>query len=114
MAIPSLDPDGLLPTGIHRATVEEILERFGTGSDRRRDLGIRLDQLIALARHVRARRMLVDGSFVTSKLEPGDLDIVVWLDDYYVQLLEAQDVKAQMLELADCFAVVRRPVCGLQ
>lgn len=98
MAIPSLDPDGLLPTGIHRATVEEILERFGTGSDRRRDLGIRLDQLIALARHVRARRMLVDGSFVTSKLEPGDLDIVVWLDDYYVQLLEAQDASAQMLE----------------
>ena len=80
MPIPSLDTDGLLPSGLHRATLGEILERFSTGSELRRELGTRLDQIVALARHVRARRMLVDGSFVTSKLDPGDLDVVIWLD----------------------------------
>ena len=32
-----------------------------------------------LARRVKARRLLIDGSFVTAKSEPGDVDAVVLL-----------------------------------
>ena len=40
---------------------------------------LRLRRWINLARQVGARRFLVDGSFVTAKLDPGDIDAVILL-----------------------------------
>jgi hypothetical protein len=33
--LPPFDQYGLLPPGIHRCTVDELVERFGTGSEER-------------------------------------------------------------------------------
>jgi len=51
-----------------------------------------------LARQVRARRLLVDGSFVTEKAEPHDIDSVVLLPPDFEQQLEREVEPALELE----------------
>ena len=98
MPIPPFAEGGLLPPGLHRASLDAIADRFGTGAGAREELTARLQRLVGLARHVQARRLLVDGSFVTSKPEPNDLDVVVWLDLGYLHMLDEEDATAQTLE----------------
>jgi hypothetical protein len=42
-------------------------------------LVLRLRQWLQLARAIAAPRFFIDGSFVTAKESPGDLDAVIWL-----------------------------------
>jgi hypothetical protein len=49
---------------------------------------------VELARHCSALRIFVNGSFVTAKLEPGDVDVVIWLGDRFRELLLAGDSRA--------------------
>lgn len=81
MPIPAFRPDGYLPEGVHWATEEEVAARFGQTTERRRALLARVAEWLALARAVGARRLLLDGSFVTAKPEPGDGDAACWLPD---------------------------------
>jgi hypothetical protein len=78
-AIPEFREDSYLPNGLFLATEAEVTFRFGTQGGRRQRLVLRLRQWISLARAVNASRLLVDGSFVTSKPEPIDIDSVVLL-----------------------------------
>jgi len=87
-AIPPFRADGYLPEGLYRASAAEVTFRFGTGSPRRRRLALRLRTWIDLSRQVRALRFLVDGSFVTVKHEPRDIDAVVWIPGDFEQQVE--------------------------
>lgn len=82
MAIPTLT-NKYLPPGIFDCTVGEIETTFGTNIRRKklfdnfckylnkiRDLGI-------------SGHIVVNGSFVTSKAEPGDIDMVLVLDENF-------------------------------
>jgi hypothetical protein len=94
MPIPEFRPDGYLPLGLHLATQEEVAQRFGNATARRRGLMERVSEWLVLARTVRAHRLLLDGSFVTAKPDPGDVDAVCWLpsdfeDRYLAQAPEA-------------------------
>jgi len=71
--LPPFDENGNLPPGIHRATYEEIAERFGTGSEEREVEIKELSRFIESARSVGARRLIINGSFVTDKAVPNDL-----------------------------------------
>lgn len=42
--------------------------------------------------------MFVNGSFVTAKLEPNDVDAVVWLADDFVDRVSRGDIDAVELE----------------
>ncbi len=75
--IPPFDEHGYLPPGVHRATLEEIVARFGWQSDLRRVEAESLEWLIELARKAGAERLIVNGSFVTAKPEPNDVDCLV-------------------------------------
>lgn len=77
--IPAFRADGYLPEGLHAASGAAVTFRFGAFGARRRRLALRLRRWIELARQVGARRLLVDGSFVTAKEEPNDIDAVVLL-----------------------------------
>ena len=77
--IPPLRDDGYLPEGLHVSTEADVTFRFGTDTPRRRRLALRLRRWIELSRAVSAKRLFVNGSFVTSKPEPHDVDAVVWL-----------------------------------
>ena len=73
---PEFDDNGDLPAGIHQATLDEVLQHFGTGSVQRRLVGQRLERIYKLAQNTgRVARFIVFGSFVTAKPDPGDVDI---------------------------------------
>ena len=75
--IPALNDEGYLPPGLHGATVDEIHARFGRESQLRRVQMESLRWLVELARRAGVRRIVVNGSFVTDKLEPNDVDCVL-------------------------------------
>ena len=71
--IPTFNSDGNLPPGVHWATWQEFVHRFGTTQHRLeiiRGLKIALDSL----RSAGCSTVYIDGSFVTKKLAPGDFD----------------------------------------
>jgi hypothetical protein len=75
--IPPFDEHGNLPPGIHLASVEELAERFGSGSAEREVEIHELTELIDWARGQGVHRVIVNGSFVTSKQRPNDVDVVI-------------------------------------
>ena len=75
--LPPFDESGNLPRGIHRSSIEEIVDRFGHGSPER-EVEIReLMELIAWAKQHDVRRLIINGSFVTEKRDPNDVDVVL-------------------------------------
>jgi len=80
MPIPDLDENGLLPAGVHDCALEEIKARFGVfrGSDRRPQLFAKLECFVSEARKsTLVVCVIVDGSFVTAKSEPDDVDLII-------------------------------------
>ncbi len=74
--LPLFDDFGNLPPGIHRCAVAELAARFGSGSEEREAEISELLHFIESARAAGVRRVLVNGSFVTGKLAPNDVDVV--------------------------------------
>ena len=104
--IPEFRDDGYLPEGLHLATDAEITFRFGTASNQRRRLILRLRRWIELSRLIQAKRFFVDGSFVTEKNEPNDVDAVVWLPEDFAKRIFRGDIEALELET---MLLTRRP-----
>src|SRR5437588_12234098 len=75
--IPNFNDEGYLPLGIHRATLEEITARLGQESEVRQVQMESLRWLVDLAWRTGVQRIVVNGSFVTDKLEPNDVDCVL-------------------------------------
>lgn len=98
MPIPLLQEDGLLPPGLYLAEMNEIEERFGKSTPRRKMLFERLRMFVELAQHCGVLRMFVNGSFVTAKPEPDDVDVVIWLGAQFRELLLQRDWQALLLK----------------
>lgn len=98
LMIPPLRLDGYLPEGLHSATLAEATFRFGSSTPRRRRLALRMRRWIELAREVKARRLLIDGSFITAKPEPQDIDAVVLLPTNFQAQIESGYEPALELE----------------
>lgn len=79
MPIPGLRSDGYLPVGLHLATEADVEAAFGRTTVRRQTLMRRLSYFLQLARAAGAVRFFVNGSFVTAKPEPNDVDGVCLL-----------------------------------
>src|SRR5216684_7681878 len=75
--LPAFDDFGNLPPGIHHCTVDELVSRFGSGSEERETEITELVFFIDAAKKAGVRRLLVNGSFVTGKLTPNDVDVVI-------------------------------------
>ena len=81
MPIPDLDEHGLLPAGIHDCSLEEMNAKFAW-NDHRQQL------MSSFARFLRGEIVGVfdhpvyaDGSFVTDKISPNDVDVVLEMWD---------------------------------
>jgi hypothetical protein len=76
--------NGELPVGVHAAPLREVLDRFSVGSVQRRAVALRLARIYHVAQgtgHV--ARFVVFGSFVTSKLDPQDVDVFLLMADTF-------------------------------
>lgn len=104
--IPPFRTEGYLPEGVYVCSEAEVIFRFGSSSRRRRRLVLRLRRWLELGRQVGAQRLLVDGSFVTAKEDPQDIDTVIMLPQDFTQQL-AQEY-APALELEEML-LTRRP-----
>lgn len=105
-AIPPFRSDGYLPDGLYVASEAEVLFHFDVASRRRRQLALRLRHWIHLGREIRCQRFLVDGSFVTAKKNPDDVDAVMLLPPDFAELIESGHEAAA--ELEEMF-LTRRP-----
>src|SRR5688572_22249569 len=104
--IPSFRADGYLPEGLYLASEAEVLFRFGTATRRRRRLALRMRRWIELTRGVGGQRLLIDGSFVTAKGEPNDVDAVLLLPpDFQEQIEEGIPAALDLEEMP----LTRRP-----
>ena len=82
MPLPQFESTGDLPEGLHRAALDEVVARFGTGSKRRQEVAARLLRVYQAARATRRLdRFVIFGSFVTSKPDPNDVDIILIMRD---------------------------------
>ncbi len=82
--IPAFNEEGDLPPGVHRATLADVLERFGQGSTQRRAVADRLSRIFELVNSTgQLARFVVFGSFITAKAEPNDVDIVLLMEDLF-------------------------------
>jgi len=87
--IPEFRADGYLPEGLHFASEAEVVFRFGASTARRRRLALRLRRWIGLIREIGGKRLLLDGSFVTAKQNPDDIDAIVLLPpDFGMQIAQ--------------------------
>lgn len=86
--IPKFDSTGLLPKGVHRADWEEVTKRFGRNRHRRQLLR-GLQEALELLRRAGCRRVYLDGSFVTNKKSPNDIDVCWDVDGVDPMLLDS-------------------------
>jgi hypothetical protein len=98
MSLPSFRDDGWLPQGHHPTTWEEIEEVFGgeTGSVRTQVMA----RLLAWRDLLRSKGiqgyLILDGSFISQKPEPGDFDTIL-VGNESVEVILAQDIDAALL-----------------
>jgi hypothetical protein len=92
--IPEFRSDGYLPEGLFACTEVELTFRIGSANRRRRRLILRVRRWIELARAIGAKRLLIDGSFVTTKHEPDDVDAVILLPPDYRARITVGDTSA--------------------
>ena len=71
--IPPFDESGLLPPGVHWASWDEFIDRFGTSSWRR-GLAAGIRAAIDNLREAGCPTVYINGSFVTAKEIPNDFD----------------------------------------
>lgn len=106
--IPDLDSNGNLPPGTHLATISQILERFPGKSLRRKHLSDSLNQFCFFIRE-HAEEIYLGGSYVTRKMSPNDVDLIVilqpgfdWIGSSGRRLLEFQNFRRYRLHLLIC------------
>ncbi len=82
MPLPHFGNTGDLPEGLHPAPLSEVIERFGGGSRQRQEVAARLLRVYrAAAATDMLERFVIFGSFVTSKPDPNDVDIILVMRD---------------------------------
>lgn len=87
MPLPEFDINGDLPVGVHLASLDEVLARFGQGTTQRETVTARLVGVHKLASATgKLERFIIFGSYVTAKPDPNDVDIIlVMRDDFREQ-----------------------------
>ncbi len=86
-----LTSSGFLPPGIHDASLDEIQALFGQfqETDRRQRLFKKLQGLVHQIKSLSfIRHLIVNGSFVTSKPNPEDIDLILAIEPEILQRAE--------------------------
>jgi hypothetical protein len=98
--IPPFNQSGYLPPGIHPATLDEIDARFGQLSELRRVQMESVRWMVELAMRAGVQRIVLNGSFVTDIIEPGDVDCVLLTAESPSDLVAEEELDAGLPFLA--------------
>ena len=80
--LPKFDERGCLPEGTYNPSVEEFIERFVNITERRKELFEKYQQFTKLCNQAKGiDQHFLDGSYVTDKEEPGDIDLLLTFND---------------------------------
>src|SRR5688572_12191635 len=74
MSISTLNKFGEFPPGEHETSLSGVRKRFGTSSAQRKELMRGLTEAAENLKAAGVSKIWVNGSFVTSKEEPNDID----------------------------------------
>ena len=74
MSIPALKSNGELPEGEHCASLDEVERVYGSSTDRRKLMMRGLRDAVSNFVSSNVETLWIDGSFVTDKEEPNDID----------------------------------------
>lgn len=78
MPLPDFNEFGDLPVSRHAASVDEVLNRFGSGTPQRQDVTNRLRRIYSLAAATgHLERLVIFGSYVSDVAEPNDVDLIL-------------------------------------
>ena len=96
--IPPFNKHGVLPEGVYGCREDHLrarfVEEFPDSKTRKVILAGFLDWRSHVAKIVHAATQWIDGSFVTSKLNPGDIDVVTFCDADYLNKATPQQQQA--------------------
>lgn len=81
--ISDFNKHGNLPAGIYRASIDDIEKRFGLNSKKRISLFSTFNNFLELIMPFKTniKQIILDGSFVTTKENPGDIDCIILIKD---------------------------------
>ncbi len=83
MLLPNFNEHGFLPEGVWNCEIEEFISRFAVfqRTDCRLQLCSKLEEFLADVSKIKfIKEIIIDGSYVTEKDEPNDIDIILILD----------------------------------
>lgn len=83
----------------HEASMEDVIERFVTNDHRKRIWDNYLLWQREVDSCVKAVKLWIGGSFLTSKPDPHDIDIVVWVDPIYQDDLPKMEFQSPLISL---------------
>lgn len=94
MPLPTLNDIGELPEGIYKATIDEVVVQFGSGTAQRINVTERLQRIYQLAKNTGSlQQFLIFGSYITAKPKPNDIDVVIIFDDNFDIVACSDEVK---------------------
>jgi hypothetical protein len=104
MPLPALRADGTFPPGIYQATLDEVFLAFPAKTPQRVLLSSALASCVAIVQRLTlADQIALDGSYLTSKPDPGDVDLAVLTPGMYQlageQRFAAEGVDMQLLDI---------------
>jgi hypothetical protein len=102
--LPAFREDLWLPEGHHPATWEEIVATFGgaPGSKRAQVLANLLEWRDRVRGHGITGRLILDGSFVSAKPDPGDFDTLFLLDEGMEGVLARDEEARRLVDYTHC------------
>lgn len=107
MPLPAFRADGWLPEGHHKATWEEITERFGgdASSDKRLQVARRFFAWRDACRAAGlSGTLVVNGSFISQKSEPGDIDCIFVYAPACAEVLKRSEAARILVDYQSCKA----------
>jgi hypothetical protein len=82
--LPNFNEQGDLPVGVHKASLAEFLAHFGSDGGQRGLVTRRLLHVLNLAKRTGClKRFIIFGSYITSKPNPNDADVILVMDDAF-------------------------------
>ena len=114
MPLPAFNNRGDLPEGVYKASLDEVVARFGRGTPQRQLVTTRLKRIYELAQATgKMGRFVIFGSYITAKLEPNDVDIILVVgddfreQDYNPEVFPMFDHRRAQRELGASIFVIR-------